>query len=326
VQAIRFAWTRHGVDAHSLLRDAQIDEAALHDPQGRIPVRQTTHLWQLAEAATGNPCLGLLVASHTSPGSFQAISLSLLSSSSLHEMLGKFVRYSPLLVGRPAMRLEQTRSAVKVYLDADQGPDAPPWSAVDAMMCLVSCAGRLLHGPGLRPLEVQLRRPKPAQHASSFSKAFNRAPVMFQAPNNVIVFDRTVADARLTSLTPSVSPFHAELLSQLEGATEGQALLSRVRALLIERLPEGEPSHARIAQALQISVRSLQRHLAEAGTSYRELLQQIRLQQARTLLADVRISISEIAFQLGFRDASTFAHAFRRWTGTSPSEWRRQCH
>jgi AraC-like DNA-binding protein len=91
--------------------------------------------------------------------------------------------------------------------------------------------------------------------------------------------------------------------------------------VLAERLTS-DPSPATVAAALGTSVRSLQRRLRDQGFSYVTLLNETRRQLGTAYLLDERYSVTEIAFQLGFDDASAFARAFRRWTGLSPSEYR----
>jgi AraC-like DNA-binding protein len=98
-------------------------------------------------------------------------------------------------------------------------------------------------------------------------------------------------------------------------------MLDRVRAILAERL-NGDDSPAAVASALGTSVRTLQRKLREQGFSYVSILNETRRQLGTAYLLEERYSITEIAFQLGFDDASAFARAFRRWTGVSPSEYR----
>ena len=71
------------------------------------------------------------------------------------------------------------------------------------------------------------------------------------------------------------------------------------------------------------SVRSLQPSLTEAGTSYSQLVDELRLRTARELLGDERCALGEIAYELGYSDPAHFTRAFRRWTGSTPSAWRR---
>ena len=85
------------------------------------------------------------------------------------------------------------------------------------------------------------------------------------------------------------------------------------------------PTVRRVAEALSTSPRTLQRRLREAGTSHRQLVQQVRLDLARRLLAETDTSVSEIGLSLGYTDPSHFGRFFVRMTGLRPLAYRRQC-
>jgi AraC-like DNA-binding protein len=89
-------------------------------------------------------------------------------------------------------------------------------------------------------------------------------------------------------------------------------------------LRDGEPSIEHLAPRLGVSVRSLQRRLREAGTSYKQVLDQVRHDLALRYLTAGELSIGEVAFLLGFSEPSAFHRAFKRWTGSTPGEFRRQ--
>jgi AraC-like DNA-binding protein len=96
---------------------------------------------------------------------------------------------------------------------------------------------------------------------------------------------------------------------------------SRVQQALLEALPDGAPSKEAIARKVAMSPRNLQRHLAHEGTSFKTLLNDARVHLARNYIEEGRLSVTEIAFVLGFADTSTFSRAFKRWTGMSPKHF-----
>ena len=83
------------------------------------------------------------------------------------------------------------------------------------------------------------------------------------------------------------------------------------------------PSLKSVAREAGVSPRSLQRHLAESGWSFSGLAWESRLLLARDLLSDRSVRTIDIAFELGYRDSGNFTRASRRWTGVSPTEFRR---
>jgi len=126
------------------------------------------------------------------------------------------------------------------------------------------------------------------------------------------IFDQ--ADAEL------VSQQFERTLAQLQPLTWER----KVRDAIEEQLPEGEPSAERIAQALHLSLRSLQRHLADEGCRFDTLLNESRENLALLHLRDPHCSLSEVSYLLGFADTSSFSRAFKRWTGMTPGQFRDQ--
>jgi AraC-like DNA-binding protein len=81
-----------------------------------------------------------------------------------------------------------------------------------------------------------------------------------------------------------------------------------------------------VAALLGINRRTLGRHLRSAGTTFRYELEAMRFAQARHLLADATLNTKQVAFTLSYADVSAFTHAFRRWSGMSPGQWRKSKH
>jgi AraC-like DNA-binding protein len=98
----------------------------------------------------------------------------------------------------------------------------------------------------------------------------------------------------------------------------------RVRAALLEALPSGLVTMDAVASKLAVSRRTLQRRLANEGTSFVDLVRATRESLARHYLQRTDLPMSEIAFLLGFSEPRSFYRAFREWTGRSPDHVRRQ--
>ena len=105
---------------------------------------------------------------------------------------------------------------------------------------------------------------------------------------------------------------------------DGDDLVAKVRYTVFDKLPSGEVRDSDIAQSLNMSTRTMQRRLAEEGTSFSAILQQIREELADQYIKDDKLAISEVAYLLGFSDQSNFTRAFKRWHGVSPTQYRHQ--
>jgi AraC-like DNA-binding protein len=113
---------------------------------------------------------------------------------------------------------------------------------------------------------------------------------------------------------------HAQALVQR--LSQEKDSLSDLQAAALQAMRAGRPELGWVARQMATSTRTLQRRLAEGGTSWRELLEGLRQQAAREYLQDPALSVDDVAVLLGYSEASTFHRAFRRWTGQSPGAWR----
>lgn len=310
-----------GCDAEALFRAAGLDPAALDDPQGRYPLDRTARLWALAVQATGDPALGLTVARRAAPTSFHALGYAVLASPSVLDALQRCERY--LAVVSDAARLQLRRESDQhlwLHIVApDHGP-APVAEAVDAIAAVMVQLVRSRLGRETHPLAVRLRRPAPADPAP-WQRLF-RAPLQFGAADDALCWPLAPLIQPLDSGNPALAEANEALARQALAERGGSGLGERLRALLRERLPRGEPGEDALAEALHLSRRSLQRKLAAEGLSYAGLLREVREAEARRHLAGAEHSVSEIAYLLGFADASAFSRAFKRWTGQSPAQLR----
>jgi AraC-like DNA-binding protein len=148
-----------------------------------------------------------------------------------------------------------------------------------------------------------------------------RTPVEFDAELDLVSFARDDCMRPLDTANADLARVNDEIARQYLEQLDRSSLRDRVRECLMLRLAQGELVAEDIAAALHLSLRSLQRHLADEGSSYDQMLDETRLELARSYLRG-HYSISEIAYLLGYADASCFSRAFRRWTGQTPTQFR----
>lgn len=319
-RAIRKALDAAGVDSRALFAAAGLDVAALADAQARYPVEHTNRLWQLAVAATGDPAFGLVVARHAGALSFHALGYSLNASGTLREAFERLTRYFRVVSDGAELSFHRDGWQYRYVIDVRSGGVQPAYESIDAFAYVIVRMCRGLYRSDYAPLRLALRRPAPPDPLP-YQRAF-RCPIEFAAPDNAMWFDSAHFEHALESANPELARHNDEVAARYL-ARFGRALVrERLRAVLIEQLPAGEPSQDKAAEALHLSVRSLQRRLADEGTSYKAVLDDLRRELAVSYLRQARNSISEITYLLGFSDTSSFTHAFRRWTGVAPSRYR----
>lgn len=177
---------------------------------------------------------------------------------------------------------------------------------------------RELCGPAWVPTEVLLAHAAPAD-TSPYRQLF-RCPLRFNAEVNVLRFP----SHWLERPVPGADP---QLLRQLEARADAlvpddlvERLRRSLRVLLLNRVVSGNA----VAEMLAVHRRTLNRRLQALGTTFREVLEDVRDEAAQQLLESTELSLDDIAEALGYAGVSPFARAFRRRTGTPPGHWRRQ--
>lgn len=149
--------------------------------------------------------------------------------------------------------------------------------------------------------------------------------VGFDEPVTRLVFDPEVLALPLRKSDPALLTLLDHQAEQLlaEVATV-PAVVDAWRRTLVPLIREGQTSLAALAEAHHMSARTLQRRLAEQGTSFQGLLDQTRRHLAERHLRDAQLDLAEIALLLGYSEQSAFTRAFRSWTGLAPAQWRRR--
>lgn len=156
--------------------------------------------------------------------------------------------------------------------------------------------------------------------------AYYGCPVRFGAAASCVVFKPEDLDLPLLSadrLLLRVLRAYGDQMLHGRGLGRGSTdLTAQVEEAVSARLSGGSASLANVAGDLGMSPRTLSRKLARAGTSYFTILEELRKALAIRYLRESRLSLSEIAFLLGYSGLNSFSEAFRRWTGQSPGQFR----
>ena len=147
--------------------------------------------------------------------------------------------------------------------------------------------------------------------------------IEFGASEDVLLLQRGVLKLPLPERTPEfVEQFEAYASMLIRRMTPQSHLIEQVREAIAEGLLAGSAKETVVAQSLAMTVRTMHRHLAEAGTSFRKIRDEVLRQRAEELLLERRVPLGEVSYLLGYAEPSNFHRAFRRWTGLTPVQWR----
>jgi AraC-like DNA-binding protein len=198
--------------------------------------------------------------------------------------------------------------------------DVPATPAANDFMVASSIAfARRAAGPEQAALEVHLAHARPA-YASAYEQVV-AGRLRFDMPHTGFLLPREWLERKMSNPQPHVLNAIEETLRQrVEGLA--QEFRREVEGRVMTLLPTGDLSLSSLASAMSVSPNTLARRLAREGTTYAEVVDETRRQLAFGYLRAGRLSMSEIAFLLGFAFVPGFYRTFRRWTGITPAAYR----
>jgi len=319
------ALEEYGHDGRALCKSCGVNLEDASDPNTRYSTELMTVLWNRAVELSGDPLFGVRAGTFVSPSTFYALSVSMWVSGSLHKALQCMQRYAKVFstAGKVVVEEEGECLLLRSRIHRDEsGSFVVTHHAHEASISAVLSLCRSLYGVGLQPQRVDLVREEPV-FATDY-EAFFGCPVSFGNDAICLYFDRSVMHEALPTANTDLLVHNEQLMLEYLARLDKGDMLNRVRAKLVELLPLGEPSRELMAEALNVSLRSLQRKLHEQGTSYKDLLDDVRQDLAKQFIHQSHIPLGEISFRLGFSSNSSFARAFKRWTGIPPGEYRQQ--
>ncbi|HEX9759581.1 MAG TPA: AraC family transcriptional regulator [Candidatus Acidoferrales bacterium] len=315
---------RQGVDAMDLMAGLGIPPVALADRDFRVPIGKVLALWREAHRRTGDPHLALHTSEHLAMGAYRLFDYLIFSSATIAQALERACHYYPLLNSAGLhMNSDRCREGVLLEFSGAGIPSEVLRAYTEYVLAAVLLRIRHATRRRLVPARVSFTAPPPAdtrEHLRLFGNG-----VRWRQPHNQIVF--AAADARLpfaladAGLADALED-HARRI--LRGDAGPQETMAGVRRVVIEGLHDGGASLQQAARLLHISPRTLQRRLAEHGVSFRKVVDEVRWEQCRGLLADPGVSGADLAESLRFSEPRAFHRAFRRWTGTTLVRYRRR--
>lgn len=323
VKAIVAAAQQLGAAESPLLERAGICSLP-DDPLARLPLDAVVRLWRAAAELTGNAAFGLRMGQAIQPTSFNVVAYTLVSSNSLREAVGHMQQFQHLVSdGGRIQLLERDGFAWLVYHPVEASLPFSP-QQVEAVLACTVALGRWIMGSSFAPARVCVAHP-PVSALPVYREVLGCEPE-FGSSFSGIGLPVSQLDAPLPARNPELCRLHESLARQhLAALRNSESFTTRVAAVLQQLLAQGMASKERVASLMGMSPRTLQQRLAEEGSSFVAVQDQVRHKLALQYLADPMLSLGQIAVLLNFSDASAFYRAFRRWTGTIPGEYRRTC-
>jgi AraC-like DNA-binding protein len=310
----------YNLDLKPVLTDLGLDLRKITLPGARYPDEAYGDIWNAIIKLTGDDLVGLAIGSHVRPTTFHALGYAWMASSTLADALHRLERYDRIISAVDQFVIQDYENYTVLTLSCRDLEIPYIHEGVDAYFMAILKFCQWSTDSHTAPIEVRLQHPD-HDRASDYVAAFG-APVIFDAEDNQLVFDKELLEKPLPGDNEELASLNDRVVERYLEALNPQLVANQVRALLVKLLSSGDSSQERIASQLARSTSSLQRQLSAEGSSFVEIRDETRKTLAMGYIREGELPISEVAFLLGFSDQSNFSRAFKRWAGVSPKQWR----
>jgi AraC-like DNA-binding protein len=311
-----------GGDPDQILRVLGLERSAFKNSEGFIASSMFARILEEAARATTDDCFGLHFGEHYNPKNVGPLAYVVLNSPTLAVAIENAERY--LHIHNEAANMSFSIEGEQAYLRfalADLAIESTRQHHEYSMAVALNTL-RNMAGSNWAPREVQFAHqapPRTSEHLRVFG-----APVLFNCATNALVIDRDFVERQVPAADQKLYRIlkqHVErILNEMPRESD---LLTAVRKAIAESMRDGEPKLARVIKKISMSQRTLQRQLKEHGVIFKTLMDDTRRRFALNYLRDRKHTLTEIAFLLGYSEVSAFNRAFKRWTGSTPLDYRR---
>jgi AraC-like DNA-binding protein len=309
-----------GLDPDELFREAGIDPQLRLDSTARISAEQYDRLIWTEKQKSKDDAFVFHMVDHIHPSYMGAIGYSWMTSASLRKGFKLLARYARLLADEAIVQLEDHGENLHVLLEFGQAGERDPDLRERLRLANAVKLCRLNCGETFKPARIHFRQSEPPKPAAYYS--FFRCELQFDSDSSILMIDSGVADKPLPGFNAQLENLLEQQIIDYLARLDKQDVVGRTKSVIFEYLPSGHVLIEDVAAKLNTSVRTLRRKLSGKGASFKELLTQTRRELGERYIHDNSLSLTEIAFLLGFSDSSSFSRVYKTWTGQSPSEYR----
>jgi len=315
---------RAGIGLKPLLKKAGLTHQQLGEPGARFAVLQQIEFLNVAANALGDEFLGFHLAQLPDLRELGLLFYVAASSETLGGALQRAARYSSIaneglalqcLEGKD-LRMVFKYVGVARHLDRHQ---------IEFLMTALIRLCRQLTNLKVTPSKVRIMHHRTHKGGAEVAGYFG-PDITFGAKEDALTFIERITNTRLTSADPYLNEL---LVANCEQALSHRrmnrgAFRASVENAIVPLLPHGKVRAAQIAAKVGMSQRTSARRLALEGVTFSKVLEELRSDLARQYLSQPDLSVSRIAWLLGYQEVSAFTHAFKRWSGKTPREARAQ--
>ncbi len=310
----------YGLDSHSIFSHEGISLDKLKENNARIDNVKLNNICLQAQLLSNDPYFSLRLANCMKPCVLDALGLSLSVSQHVYDALKRFTRFSSYLNDGMNAFLHESRTEVALSINAKFNHEEVTNLHIEATFSSVFKILQSISGENFNVKSLHFRHSFHFDHKPL--EDFYDCPVFFSSDNNKIVFERVgILDNYCFSnstLTRKLDEWLDEYLLNYSTSLAS----NKVKNYLLKQQHLEDIDQQEVADNLDLSIRMLQRKLKEENTNYTKLLDECRQKIAFKLIMDENISLTKLTSILGFAEQTNFTRAFKRWSGTTPHQYR----
>jgi AraC-like DNA-binding protein len=317
----------YGLSASTILADNQIDPDLLNNDVKRITGTSFQNLIKYLIEKTQDPCFGLKSSRYVQAGSYSVFGYMVMNCKSLREAMIKTPIYEKLVGDMGVseiITLDNGDTEMRWYCNYPD-PVVRPHMISNVLGSWVNFARFLVDSPQDNPRQVNFEFSQPDGRSVLQYQAMFRCPIQFNAPYSCVIMDDKTLNQPMRQPDQQLLKTlenHADIL--MADISHEQPLPMQTRNVIRGLLLEGLPRKELVAKRLGLTERTLQRRLQQFDCSYQQILDEVRLDQAKNLLTQTELSIQDIASKLGFSEPRSFHRSFKSWLDMTPGEFREQ--
>jgi len=308
-----------GLSLPVVLRHAGLPMGLFNQERILVTTEEFFALWRSIAEVSPDPAIGLKIGNEQRIERYDPIAIAALYTRSFRDALQRLARYKQLTCPEE-VRLTSQGDECSVQFGWLLARESEPALLIDVCFAWIVAIGRRGTGSPVTPLRVELTR---APAYREILEDHYGCRVKFKSNRNALVFRKSDLDRPFVTHNGELLAMLApQLEAELNSRRSHQTIRDQVKNTLKPLLAGQRPSILEVARELNLSARTLQRRLTEAGLTFQQVLEEARRELARHYLLQSSLELNEAAYLLGYESANSFFRAFRHWEGTSPGQWR----
>ena len=310
------------VDIDLFLRSLDIDPLSVKSPDIRLPIETYLRIQDGAAEFVHDPYLGLHMGEFAEAGSWSILGYMMMNCKTLGEAFEKSGRYHRIIGNLIEGKVELKINKIKILLAT---PAHAPKMSRHCYELTISSSVRMMRtltGVQINPREVTFIYPVP-ESTAEYERIFC-CPVLFGRKENTFTIDWGVVNTPVLMANPDLLDYFEKYAQNfLAGMERQKEYTQAVTKIILSHLDDETLSIEKVARAMAVSVRTLQKRLEGEGVVFSDLLKDVRERLAKKYLCE-NYSVEQITYLLGFSEPSVFRKAFKKWSGVTPKEYRDQ--